>query len=90
MRALCVTKYRENSDMKKLLLIACSTFFSLEIAIAGQFVAVCEADGVHAYRNTTDISGEPLGAEWSEGEKFSGKFRFAFDGGVLPRFHGRF
>jgi len=47
---------------------------------ADQFVAVCDADGVHAYRNSTNISAEPMGAEWKSGERFSGKWRFAFDG----------
>lgn len=50
------------------------------VAFADQFVAVCDADGVHAYRNSTNISGEPMGAEWTTGETFAGKFRFSFDG----------
>lgn len=49
-------------------------------AVADGFIAVCEADGVTAYRHSTDMSGKDMGAEWSRGEKFPGKFRFNFDG----------
>lgn len=57
------------------LLIACGSAQAIE------FVAVCKADGVHAYRHSTDIGGNDMPAEWSSGEKFAGSWRFSFSGG---------
>ena len=47
---------------------------------ADSFTAVCDADGVHAYRHDLNMAGDDMGANWSTGEKFPGKFRFSFDG----------
>ena len=49
-------------------------------ALGDGFTAVCDADGVHAYRHDTTMSGDDMGAEWTSGEKFAGKWRFTFDG----------
>jgi len=65
--------------MKTLTFLA-SLFLSTHVLASG-FTAVCKADKTHAYRNSTDISGNEMGAEWSDTEKFSGNWTFAFQGG---------
>jgi len=45
------------------------------------FTAICEADGVHAYRSYTDISGKMLEPEWTTEERFyNSAWSFHFDG----------
>lgn len=45
-----------------------------------QFSATCEPDETHAYRNSMDIGGQPLGAEWTDDEEFFSKWNFDFNG----------
>lgn len=45
------------------------------------FSAVCEDVRTHAYRDSTNIAGEPMGDSWSTEEMFNTSWRFRYEGG---------
>ena len=61
----------------KLLLLA---LLVSQPALSAGFTAVCDPDETHAYRNSLDIAGEPIAAEWTSDEEFYSKWTFVFNG----------
>lgn len=52
------------------------------------FTAICEDVETHAYRNATDMHGNPMIKSWSTDEMFNMTWRFRYEGGNDIRIDG--